>query len=264
MKKTKNPGSTAIKVANQKAILKALLHNDKSVQTIMNETEIGHQTISVHLAGLENEGMVMRMPGKDRREKIYSITPQGFLKLNILDDRLKTEYFSLMFSCSLMWRTWIAEAEDQRLPEGELNKIRDARDKLPPLTSNDRKSWLEYYDLIREIHRKNNISNPIQPHESILNELRSFAGELVLYIAAKAVKENNLEYLNLLEDLPTWYYSFMKSKSLDVDYILSKINRKEEFDYSFSTVQTLTLEDYKEYYKYCERFFKKHPQYLNK
>ncbi len=96
-----------------------------------------------------------------------------------------------------------------------------------------------------------------------MNELKSFAGELILYIAARAVKENNPECLNLIEDIPHWYYSFLISKSIDVDYILPKINRKEEFDYSFSTVQTLTLEDYKEYYESLGRFYKKHPQLLS-
>jgi predicted transcriptional regulator len=82
MKNIKNHPSTDIKIKNQENILKALLTGNKNVHKIEEEANISHQSSCVHLTDLEKRELVMRVPCDNGRFKIYSLTPQGFLKLN--------------------------------------------------------------------------------------------------------------------------------------------------------------------------------------
>lgn len=246
---TKNIASTGIKIKNEKAILIALKTGNLSVKEIENETKLSRETVRVHLAYLKKEDLVMIAPGNNRRKKIYALTSLGLLKLNELDNGLKAEFFLFQLQSALTGRIFMALAQDNRLPENEFSNIRDAVfDKLiPSIVNKDRKALDEYWTLVREIHSRYNISPPFQPHESNLNNLKLFAGEVILYIAARAAQDKNPEYLQLLQYLPTWYYDMIKSNAVDTDYIISNISIRKEIEYCLSAGQNLTLEDYKKF-----------------
>lgn len=243
--------------------MKALRIGNKNIKDIKKETGLSHETVRVHIADLEKEGMVMRATASDRRQKIYSLTSQGFLKLNDFDAGLRAEYFLFQLQMALVGRIWTAAAQDRRLPESEINNIRVAIiDKLiPSFVNKDLKSLSEYGNIIKEIHSRNNILPPFQPHESDLNNLKLFAGEIILYMTARAAQDNNQEYLKLLQYLPQWYLELMKTNLIDTDYIISNINMRAEIEYCLSAGQDLTLKDYKKFMKDIGRL-KKHQENL--
>ncbi len=261
MKTIKNHPSTEIKIRNQEKILKALLAGNKTVRKIEEEAKISHQSSWIHLTDLEKRGLIMRVPSDNSRFKIYSLTPQGFLNLNQLDNGLKFEYSLFQLQMALLGRVWIALAQDRRLPECEYANIKVAVfDKLlPSLINKDQKFLSEYRELINEIHSRNNINPPYQPHAYNLDNLIEFVGEIILYLTARAVQDNNPEHLQFLQYLPQWYVELMKTNTIDMEYVISSISIREELEDALSAGKNFTLQDYKNFSHAIEKF-KEHQQ----
>lgn len=151
-----------------------------------------------------------------------------------------------------MQQLWKKQTEEKSWAEREEEQIQQINALMQCITNDYIKSFFEVISSILEIYRRNNIFPPYQPRGVNLNQLKQDIGETVLYIAARAVKDDNPDYLNLLQYLPQLYYGFIKTTPIDIDYILSNISIINELDKCFSTSQNITLKEYKAISDYIE------------
>ncbi len=262
---TKKSASTSKKRKKYEiGILKALLPSPKNVSTLKDEIGVSHQTISVLLPALEDNGLIKQFFGDNRREKFYKLTSKGLKKLKQFAPEMSGRIFTahVFFDIDKIFQ--FRFIFDSRLPEELFKKMFEHFKLIYNTTEYPTKRetlfniFLENSFLMIGQQRIPPLDSLLIVREEFYDFLFEQIGETMLYLSIKYSEEKNPEILTLLFNLPLLLSNRIEEMATDGNEFnecqiainnqyKKQISRWKIYEDYFNTSQNITsIEDYEE------------------